>query len=322
MGHQVYMAENPPVAATFTYWLAEGLKTREELRQASEAEAWQKGENLKYPNWEELRAEDRENDPKVVLTVRDGAGQVVRRITGPIESGLHRVHWDFRYPSPEAVDLDPPAWTSPWAESTAGPIAMPGGYSVELAKVVDGEWIELAGPVPFEAKSLAQASLPAEDETVNSAFQRQVAEAYRAVVGATSVASEARSRIRHLRQAVLDTPGDDRRELLDRLDLIEDQLQDLQQKFSGDRTVASRAEATLPGLQGRIGRVAMGYWTTSSAPTQTMRDNYQIVATELPGVIDELRQIVEVDLAAVESVVESSGGPWTPGRMPEFGGGE
>ncbi|RKZ12598.1 glycosyl hydrolase, partial [bacterium] len=49
MGHQVYMAENPPVAATFTYWLKDGLQTRTELRQASEEEVWQKGENLHYP---------------------------------------------------------------------------------------------------------------------------------------------------------------------------------------------------------------------------------------------------------------------------------
>ena len=68
--------------------------------------------------------------------------------------------------------------------------------------------------------------------------------------------------------------------------------------------------------------MVMGFWTTSSAPTQTMRDNHAIVAAELPAVIDELRTLVEVDLAAVEDAVEAQGGPWTPGRMPVFNGGE
>jgi photosystem II stability/assembly factor-like uncharacterized protein len=321
MGDQVFMAENPPVAATFTYWLGEDLKTRKELRQASEKEAWQQGKDNPYPSWDELRAEDRENEPKIVLTVRDLEGQVVRRISGPKGKGLHRVHWDFRYPSPEAVDLDPPAWTSPWGGGSEGPVAMPGTYTVEIAKVVDGEWTELHGPVQFEAKSLAMASLPAEDEAASMEFRRQVTEAYRAVVGATSVANETRSRIRHLRQAVLDTPGEDRGALLADLDAIDNRLHDLQDRFYGDRTVARRQEATLPGLSGRIGRVVMGFWTTSSAPTQTMRDNYAIVAAELPGVIDELRTLVETDLAAIEQTIEAQGGPWTPGRMPVFNGG-
>jgi photosystem II stability/assembly factor-like uncharacterized protein len=322
MGHQVYMMENPPVAATFTYWLAEGLKTRTELRQASEKEAWQEEKNLSYPSWDELEAEDRENAPKVVLTVRDSEGLVVRRITGPLGKGLHRVHWDFRYPSPEAVDLSPPAWQSPWSGGTDGPIAMPGTYTVELSKIVDGQWTELAGPVEFRARSLAQASLPAADEAESSQFQRQVSAAYRAVVGATGVAGEARGRIRHLRQAVMDTPGAERRDLLTQLDAIDNQLLDLLEVFHGDGTVSRRSEATLPGLSGRINRVVMGYWTTSSAPTATMHSNYEIVASELPGVIEELRQLLEVDLAAVESAVEAQGGPWTPGRMPVFEGGE
>jgi hypothetical protein len=324
MGHQVFMRENPPVAATFTYWLGEGLQTKKELRQASEKEAWQEGKDNPYPSWDELRAEDREKAPKIVLTVRDSDGQVVRRITGPKEKGLHRVHWDFRYPSPEAVDLDPPAWRSPWGGPTDGPVAMPGTYTVEIARVVDGVWTDLHGPVEFEAKSLAMAmaTLPADDESASLEFRKQVSEAYRAIVGATSVANETRSRIRHLRQAVMDTAGDDRSALLAELDRIDNQVLDLQDKFYGDRAVARRQEATLPGLSSRINRVVMGFWTTSSAPTQTMRDNYAIAAAELPTVIDELRTLVEVDLAAIEETIEAQGGPWTPGRMPVFNGGE
>jgi hypothetical protein len=195
-------------------------------------------------------------------------------------------------------------------------------YTVEVSKIVDGVWTDLYGPVDFEAKSLAMATLPTGDEAASLEFRKQVTEAYRAIVGATSVANETRSRIRHLRQAVMDTAGDDRTALLAELDTIDNQVQDLQEKFYGDGTVARRSEATLPGLSSRINRVVMGFWTTSSAPTETMRANHAIVVAELPGVIDELRTLVEVDLAAIEDAVEAQGGPWTPGRMPVFNGGE
>ena len=318
MGHQTFMAENPPVAATFTYYLRDGLKTREQLRQSTEKELWQEGQNLKYPSWDELRREDRENDPRIVLTVRDTDGNVVRRIDGPIGAGLHRVHWDFRYPSPAPTDLSPPAWTSPWDDSSEGALAMPGTYTVEIAKVVDSEWTDLAGPVEFECEVLAQAKLPADDRNDLTDFQKEVADLQRVVMGTMRATREIHSRIDHVRQALLDTPSETRALVLE-VDAIEDRLQDLEIGLSGDRTMARRQEATLPGLTSRIGRVVFGYWTSSSAPTQTMRDNAAIVRDQLPGVLATLRAI-ESDLTAVESELAERGGPWTPGRLPRFDG--
>ena len=320
MGDQAFVRENPPVGAVFTYFLREGLQTQRELRLASEKEIWQKGGDLQYPTWEELREEDRENAPRVVLTVRDAAGGVVRRIEGPKGAGMHRVHWDFRYPSPEPTNLNPSAWNSPWADDSAGAIAMPGEYTVEIAKVVDGKWTELAGPVTFRAEVLAQATLPASERADLTEFQVKVADLQRVLMGAGRTAREAHSRIDHVRQALLDTPGGSVRDLLDRLDAVESDLLDLEVELTGDGTKARREEATLPGLTDRIGRVVYGYWASSSAPTKTMRDNVAIVERQLPAALDTLRKIVEQDLVAIETELERRGGPWTPGRIPTWEG--
>ena len=62
-------------------------------------------------------------------------------------------------------------------------------------------------------------------------------------------------------------------------------------------------------------RICAGQWN--------LPDEVSLAALlALPGVIDELRTLVQVDLAAVEDAVEAQGGPWTPGRMPVFDGGE
>jgi len=320
MGHQAFLRENPPIGAVFTYHLRDGLKTKKELRLADEKEVWQKGGNLEYPSWDELRAEDRENAPRIVLTVRDGAGNVVRRIDGPKSAGTHRIHWDFRYPSPEPTNLNPPSWTSPWSDAYSGALAMPGTYTVEIAKVVDGQWTDLAGPVEFEAEVLAQASLPASSRDQLTDFQTEITEMQRVLLGANRSLREAHDRIDHVRQALLDTPGDSVRDLLTDLDAVEDDLQDLEITLNGDATVARRQEATRPGLSGRIGRVVFGYWTSSSSPTQTMRDNAAIVRDELPVLLDSLTEIVETRLTTIESELERRGGPWTPGRIPEFDG--
>ncbi len=73
-----------------TYFLKEKLLTRREQRKEAEEKATKSGKPVAYPTIEELRAEDEELPPSVFLVVRDDAGQVVRRIEGSREKGVHR----------------------------------------------------------------------------------------------------------------------------------------------------------------------------------------------------------------------------------------
>ncbi|KPK63652.1 MAG: glycosyl hydrolase, partial [Gemmatimonas sp. SG8_38_2] len=65
-GASFYVADNPPYGATFTYYLNEALKTREARRQAAEGKIAEEGGDVFYPAWEDLKAEDREEEPVVV----------------------------------------------------------------------------------------------------------------------------------------------------------------------------------------------------------------------------------------------------------------
>ena len=70
----------------------------------------------------------------------------------------------------------------------------------------------------------------------------------------------------------------------------------------------------MPGLVGRVQTVVGGQWSNTSAPTTTQRRNLEIAAEEFRGVIDELTELVEVSLPALEDRLEEAGVPWTPGR--------
>ncbi|MEM9015254.1 MAG: glycosyl hydrolase, partial [Pseudomonadota bacterium] len=96
-GDNFWYAENPPFGAVFTYTLRDGLKSLAKTRREAEIEIEKDGGDTPYPSWEELRAEDREDEPAIVFTVTDSNGAVVRRFTGPHSKGLHRVAWDLRY---------------------------------------------------------------------------------------------------------------------------------------------------------------------------------------------------------------------------------
>jgi hypothetical protein len=63
--------------------------------------------------------------------------------------------------------------------------------------------------------------------------------------------------------------------------------------------------------------MAATYGNTST-PTQTQRDQYALLEEEFPPILDQLRQISDVDLKALESQLDQLGAPWTPGRIPEW----
>ena len=319
MGDNYFTLPNPDVGAVLTYYLKETIETRKKQRQESEKEAREKGDPNPYPPWEELRREDREEKPEIVLTVRDAEGNVVRRLSAPAKSGTHRITWNLRYAPPNPTSLKKRDTSNPFQQPPMGPMVVPGVYTVTMAQRVDGELTALPGEVSFEAIPLATATLPATDRQQLVSFQRRTADLQRAVLGARRLLSETTDRVDHLKKATFDTAADTV-QLQARLREVAERLQNLGVKLNGDRTLRRRAEPTMPSIRQRLSQVVEGHWTSSSGPTTTHRDNYDIAAREFGPVLEELQRIVETDLPAIENEAERLGAPWTPGRVPGWDG--
>ncbi len=317
LGHSYFTAPNPPVGATLTYYLKESIQTRKEKRQEAEKKTQEAGGKVSYPTWDELRAEDREEAPTLVVTIMDEDGQVVRRFNASAKAGVTRVTWDLRYPPADPTSLEPFPADNPFASAPTGPLAAPGRYTASLAKRVEGKLEPIGTPQSFEAVPLANASLPAADRAVLLAFQRQTARLQRAVMGTLEAMDEADKRLDHLKQALVDTPaapaalGDRARELGKR-------LYDLRTKMLGDRSLARRHEPTPPAIADRVGQIIYGHWSSTSAPTNTHRQLYDLAAAEFTPVLAEVRQLITVDLTQLENEAEAAGAPWTPGRVPTW----
>ena len=314
LGDRFFTAPNPPAGAVFTYYLKEEIKTLRKARLDAEKEKQKKGEDTPYPSWDALRAEDREEDPAMLLTVTADDGSVVRRVTGPTTAGFSRVAWDLRFPafSPTSLtvrELDP--WESP----PEGPLAAPGSYTVRLAKRVNGIVTPLGSPRTFEATPAGAASLPAPDHAALLAFQKKTGRLQRAVLGTSSLAAEVQTRIDHLKKALTDTPNADPK-LQQRLRDAETRLKDIVVALSGDATVAKRNEPTPPSIVDRVQQIVYGQWYATADATATHRRNYDIAAKQFAPVLSDLRQLVSVELKEIDDAAELAGAPWTPGRVP------
>ena len=315
-GDRFFNAPNPPFGAVFTYYLKDELKTARKTRLDAEKEKQKKGEDTPYPSWDALRAEDREEDPAVLLTVADEDGNVVRRLAGPVTAGFSRVAWDLRYPQVEPTSLTPPD-IDPWDRLPAGPLAAPGRYTVSIAKRVGGVVTPLGAPQTFAAIPLGTASLPPADRKALLAFEEKTGRLQRAVLGAVKAAAEAQTRIDHLKKALTEAGGADPK-LPVALRAIEARLKDLQIELSGDSALSSRNEPTPPSIADRVQTIVGGHWDATSAPTATHRRNYDIAAQQFAPVLSKLRALSLVDLKKLEDDAEAAGAPWTPGRVPDW----
>jgi len=315
-GDAFFTADNPPFGAVFTYYLKDGLKTKTELRTEAEKEAIDAGADPRIPPFAELRAEDEELEPAIVLIVRDAAGAVVRRVEGPHDKGIQRVAWDLRYPSAEPTDIDPPKERAPWDREPTGPLVAPGTYSVSLAKEIDGVLTDLAGSVEFQVVNLDRSTLPGASPEEALAFEQKVADLQRAVEGAVKTAREAEDRLAHLRQAILDTPAATPAQLAEARRL-QTEIDDIQVALVGDPTQESRNVFTPPSIGERVGRIVGSQWTTTQGPTQTQHDGYRWAGEAFRSQLDRLHAVIK-DLEALEGQLEVEGAPWTPGRVPTW----
>ena len=304
-GDDYWSADNPEHGAVFTYWLKEKVETLAEARRGREKEMDEAGETYHYPSWDELRAEDREREPRIVFTVSDAEGNVVRRLVGTNAAGLHRLTWDMCDPS-----LRP---AGPMIGDGSGVMTPPGEYVVRMALVVDETATPLGEPQSFHLKALDTATFRDDPEDV-AAFRREAAQAQRTVHATSAFANEVQDRIDRVRVSVFNTPDadDDMTAALRKLEL---RLLDLRIELEGDDTIADRSEPTPPSLRDRISRVNWGGAESSAPPTRTHRETLHLVEDRMPQVLDELRDI-DAELRKIEKVLEAMGAPWTPGRIP------
>ena len=315
-GDQFYSAPNPPLGAVFTYYLKSELKTRAKTRQEAEKELVKKNADAHYPSWDELKRELREEAPTVVLTISDIDGNVVRHIEGPAKAGMQRVSWDLRYPASVPTDLSTRE-RDPWDPAPVGPLVAPGKYRVAMAERIDGKLVPMGEPQTFDAAPLGGDTLPSTDRAALLAFQIKTGKLQRAVLGAVNAANEAQTRLNHLKKALAETPRIDPA-LQDRARAIEARLKDIQETLTGDPVRGKYNEPRPNSIEDRVDRVVSGHWYSTADATTTHKHNYEIAAQQFGPLLERLRSLILVDLAALENAAEAAGAPWTPGRVPSW----
>ncbi len=312
-GAATYVAPNPPFGAVFTYHLGAALESLKDQRLKREKPLAKAGKDTPRPTWDELTAEAREEEPAVLLLVRDADGALLRRLTGPVDEGFHRVAWDLRGPDPSPVTSSSEQSDEDDPRRPRGPMVAPGRYTVTLATRLDGVVHEVSDPVAFEVKPLGHGALEGAPYDEVAAFWKATADLSRSLSGAQASLDAAQARLAAITEALdrsavapdgLDTEA---RRLTGR-------LADLEQTLAGDRLKRGAGEPTTPSLQQRLRVAQMGTRMSTYGPTATHRRSLELARAGYGELAMSLREVVDVELPALEARLEAAGVAWTPGR--------
>ena len=311
-GDAFFTAPNRPFGAIFTYFLRDGLQTRQQIWRKQEAEAEKKRANYAFPTAQQLHEAAEEPKPEVDLVVSDAAGHPLRILPGAITAGMHRVVWDLRRPAPVLVSPSADPENAP-----QGPLVMPGTYQVTLVERVGGQWKTLSGPQKFAVAALHPDVLTPPVQQQIAAYQQKLTELENAVTGAVELSNEMENRLQKIQQALVQTPAADRT-LSDQALQIRRALDSLRRLLEGDDVLRAHYLNTPPSIQERVATLAGNESQSLEAPTQADQIGYNVAAAEFQQVLTQLKKLDEVDLAGLQKSLQSAGAPWTPGALPAW----
>lgn len=311
-GEAFYSADNPPFGAMITYHLKEGLRTAKQKRK----EAAKKDPNS-YPSLEQLRAETEEEEPAILLTIRDASGKAIRELTGPTSAGLHRVTWDLRQAAQGPTRARPAdaEGDDPGPRSSGGLFVPPGKYSVSLSQRERGVVTALTGPVDIVVRDVGTVPMSEDDWKAWSEFASQVLKLQRDMAAIQGVAQELGSRLDQMK-AVLDQSPEGTPEARERVRKLQAEHRVLLRKLNGDGFLRSRNENAPMSVSERVGVAAGATRSIVSRPTGTQREQFALARKDLDQLAVVLRNTAEKDVKELEILLDKLGLPWTPGRLP------
>ncbi len=310
-GESMYASENPPLGAVFTFHLKEAIKTKKAIRRELEAKQIKDGQNVSYPSKEAMLEEDQEEDPYLIFWIKDSKGNGVKKIKTGASAGLKRVVWNFRHTTTTPVQTNKQA-PGRYGMADDGFLALPGTYTVEVYKSVNGEISKLTEPESFEVEMLNNKTLPAEDKVALNKFYEDISELRRRVRGTSNQMGEVGKQIDYLKTAIREVPDIPLKYMSD-LKAIEKTMDELSIDMWGNGTLSKHQFETAPSFGNRIETVIWTMWNASSKPTKTSIDNMAIAGQEYNEFLPKFKA-AQSKLNELVKSLDAYSIPYTPGR--------
>ena len=155
-GADYFFSKNPTFGAVFTYHLSDDFSTKKEARKKREKELNKKKLNVPFPGWDALDLEKNEKGAKVLLTIQDPQGNIIRKISAKAKKGSNRIAWDLKHFNPFSI---PENGKIKKGGYNSGALAIPQAYTATLYLEDNGVVTQLDEPIVFDVKPIREGVL-------------------------------------------------------------------------------------------------------------------------------------------------------------------
>lgn len=312
-GDNFFTASNLGPEVLITYYYSKDFESIKEQRKETEKELINDKKDVSYPSYEELKAEREEKTPQLLFVIKDDQGREVKKVFQGMASGIQRFSWNLRYTLQDPIDLSTPSFYNPWAGKDEGTLVDLGTYSVSMYEYDQGDMTLVEGPVNFEVKALNNSVMPAKDRDAKVTFQRDVAQ-LEADLGTTqNMMGEINEKLRYIKVAIKRSEKP-LANFSKRVIAIEQQLKDINEALYGD-PIKRQLDMDQPqSVAGYIWSVGWEQKYTTSAPTQTHKDAYQIGKEGLAPLKTKVETLYNVTVKNLEQDLVAAGAGYTAGR--------
>jgi len=316
-GATYFKAPNPDFGISVWYYLKDVPKTLKLERKEKEKELFKDGKPIPQPSYEQLKNEENEIEPYLVFTFYDESDNIVRKVTKSASNGINKIIWDCKYESLMPVNLKDNKF-DPLAKQRSSSLVMPGKYKVAMSLVYrNEEKLLTTTSVEFNVYALSNVTLPASNRAELVAFQKSANELARNVWGVNKLLEELNEKTQKIKQTINNFSGSNF-DLMKKAQSVSDKLSSIDFILNGEPAKASDEEippAQVP-LNSRLYKMISSHYTTSNV-TKTQKTAYEILREEIKSAIEKLYEIKNTDLKNIETELDKTKAPYTPGRIIE-----
>ncbi|TDF41962.1 glycosyl hydrolase [Alteromonadaceae bacterium M269] len=305
-GSDYYIADNPEYGATFSYYVGDDFASLKSKRQKAEKALIKDGKDVSYPSWNELKEEDLEADSKLIFTVKDADGNLVRRITTKASKGFNRLHWDLRYPGFDPINAN--------GNNDSGPLVVPGTYQVSLSKFVNGVETDYDQSQQFEVAAIDNRTFPSNDRKGDLAFDMQAGRLNKAISGASRFLDELEKRIDFIASATTETLSANQ-SLLGDAEKMRRTLAEIKLDFEGNSVVSRRSEPTPTSVTGYIGYLLWSRSEGTGPVTPDQKLRFKRASEGYATIYPQIQSLAE-QVEAAETSLRNAESGWLPGTLP------
>lgn len=305
-GDSHFVAPNPDFGAVFTYYLKEAPKTAEAKRKESEKSY--KDSDVPFPGYDALSSESLMEKPQLIFTIEDSSGEIIRKLTTTPKAGINRVAWDLRYPTLEPIMLDEKEPMEENQDAPKGLMAPPGTYKATMYLQENGTIKKLDETISFNVKPLYEGALKGSSPSVTADFWRSYETASREISAFNIEMKKTAQRLAVMEKAANKTnlaPGS----LETQFNAIRSDLNTLNTDIYGNPAKLSIGEKTAPLLGDRLFAVYRGIERSTYGPTNTHKNQLQIINNQLTSATDRLNAIQQ-KLEGMYNQLKAAGAPY------------